>query len=102
MEHFVLSSMGDNEDRHWWYRARRVNVARLISRFCKLPQNAKILEAGCGTGGNLKMLQDFGSVDAFELDDTSRKTAESKSGLKIPYGALPDGVPKNLKNYDYT
>ncbi|MEM7243685.1 MAG: GtrA family protein [Pseudomonadota bacterium] len=100
MEDFVLSSMGENEERHWWNRARRAIVARLISRFCGLPKRARILEAGCGTGGNLEMLQEFGVVESFEIDDVSRKTAVAKSGLDIPYGVLPDGVPKHLKDYN--
>ena len=100
MEQFVLSSMGENEERHWWNRARRVIVSRLISRFCGLPKKAKILEAGCGTGGNLEMLQRFGKVESFEIDDASRNTAIVKSGLDIPYGVLPHGIPEELKDYN--
>jgi glycosyltransferase involved in cell wall biosynthesis len=37
---------------------RRVRAAR----------GTRLLEAGCGTGGNLRMLAQFGQLDAFELD----------------------------------
>jgi SAM-dependent methyltransferase len=41
------------EDHHWWFRGRRAVVESLLSRTA-LPQAPRILDAGCGTGGNLK------------------------------------------------
>jgi hypothetical protein len=31
-------------------------------------QGARLLEAGCGTGGNLAMLSRYGALEAFEFD----------------------------------
>jgi SAM-dependent methyltransferase len=46
------------EDRHWWYRGRWAVVEALLSRV-DLPARPRILDAGCGTGGNL---QKFGAM----------------------------------------
>lgn len=40
------------EDRHWWFRGRRRVVEALLAR-TELPARPRILDAGCGTGGNL-------------------------------------------------
>lgn len=45
------------EDSYWWYRAlQKVLVGSLKEVLAKNPQ-AKILDAGCGTGGNLQALR---------------------------------------------
>lgn len=92
--------MGQQEERHWWFAARRQIITKLITKFCRLSANAQILEAGCGTGGNLAFLQNFGTLSAFEYDETSRQTAQEKSGLDIPFGALPDAAPFPDKEFD--
>lgn len=39
------------------------------------------------------MLQKFGSIDAFELDDDARDIAKTKLPIDIKPGMLPDGIP---------
>lgn len=41
------------EERHWWYRALRSLVARELARTVARPAAARVLDAGCGTGGGL-------------------------------------------------
>jgi 2-polyprenyl-3-methyl-5-hydroxy-6-metoxy-1,4-benzoquinol methylase len=56
------------EDRHWWFAARRGIVAALVSRMAR-GQRWKVLDAGCGTGGNAGALakdHDVLGVDAAE------------------------------------
>ncbi len=48
------------EDRHWWFVARRRILSEALTRCIDLPASADILDAGCGTGGNLPMLARFG------------------------------------------
>lgn len=48
------------ENNHWWYVGMR-NIARAMLRQLPLPPNAAILDAGCGVGGGLKWLSEFGS-----------------------------------------
>jgi SAM-dependent methyltransferase len=97
MERFVYQQMAELDERHWWYRARRDVVAALIRRAVHPPGEAAILEIGCGTGHNFKMLAEFGQVDALELDDEARAIAEQRLGQTIMRAPLPalEGVPEH-------
>jgi SAM-dependent methyltransferase len=53
------------EDRHWWYRGRWAVVEALLSRI-DLPATPRILDAGCGTGGNLQKYQRLGVASGIE------------------------------------
>lgn len=84
------------EEKHWWYLGRREIIISYISDL-NLPAEASILEVGCGTGGNLKMLSQFGSVVAIEMNDAAIKYASSSNSgyAKIYPGWLPDNI-KNI------
>jgi SAM-dependent methyltransferase len=47
------------EDSHWWFRGRWAVVEALLSRIT-LPADPHILDAGCGTGGNLQRYTHLG------------------------------------------
>ena len=59
-----------------------------------------MLEAGCGTGGNLAMLARFGKLEAFELDEEARAIAQTKQPIAVKYGMLPDGIPFSPGTFD--
>lgn len=49
--------MAELEAEHWWYRALRQHIADCLQRFGhRLPPAPLILDAGCGTGENLRFL----------------------------------------------
>ena len=87
MDRSVYQHMAAMDQRHWWYRARREVLAALIEREVRPPENARILEIGCGTGHNLAMLGQFGKVEAL---------AEQRLGAKVMSAPLPElaEVPK--------
>jgi SAM-dependent methyltransferase len=87
------------EDKHWWFIGRRHILDKVI-RQLKLPENAKILEAGCGTGGNLQMLARHGQVEAMELEETAREFANKRQVTAVRYGSLPDIIPFENEKYD--
>lgn len=95
MERIVYDRMAELDERHWWYRARREILGDLIRRRIALPEGARILEVGCGTGHNLPMLQRFGRVDAIEVDGAARAIASRRLGHAVMNAPLPElhGVP---------
>jgi SAM-dependent methyltransferase len=99
MEQAIYRRMRDLEDRHWWFQGRRSIVIRQIERL-GLPQDASILDAGCGTGGNLPMLGRFGHVTGVEYDAGARVLARSRGETEILAGSLPDGMPSLEHDFD--
>jgi SAM-dependent methyltransferase len=100
MDPAVYERMAAHEDRHWWFVARRRILDRLIARRIEPQRDCKILEAGCGTGGNLEMLGRFGRAAAFEPDATARTLAIAKSVAEVRNGSLPDHVPFAPESFD--
>jgi len=100
MDRIVYDRMAAHDSTHWWYRARRHILADYLERWGDLPANAKILEIGCGTGHNLPMLGQFGSVDAIEIDPAAREIASKRLGKPVGSSPLPqlEGVERG--SYD--
>lgn len=97
MERIVYDRMAELDERHWWYRARREVLRALIERRMTLPDpdEARILEVGCGTGHNFQMLRHFGRLDGLELDAAARAIASQRLGHAVMDSPLPQlsGVP---------
>ena len=67
-------------------------MQRVISSL-SVPDQARVLDVGCGTGGNLELLSQFGQVSAMEVDDTARNLAQTRNIADVRAGRLPDGIP---------
>jgi SAM-dependent methyltransferase len=100
MEKVVYARMAEQEDNHWWFRGRREILSSLIHRRLTLPPGARILEVGCGTGGNLAFLSSLGELDAIEYDDDARAIASEKSGIAVKAGGLPNDLTVDDGAYD--
>ena len=90
MERIVYDRMAELDSRHWWYRARREVLARLIETKVKPPPQARILEIGCGTGHNPEMLGRFGTVEAVEMDNSAPAIAAERLGGPALRAPLPE------------
>jgi SAM-dependent methyltransferase len=76
---------------HWWWVARRKVLRRLLDRFLGKERKRKILEVGCSTGSNLRMLQDYGTVHAMEVHGPAVEYCRMRyPGIRIYDGGIPD------------
>jgi SAM-dependent methyltransferase len=75
------------EDRHWWYRGRRTVLNRVIKNL-GLPEHARILDAGCGSGRNMVELSRYGTVRAIELSPASVELARARDAGEVVEGSV--------------
>jgi len=99
MEAEALQRMRAVEGEHWWFVGRRAILADTLSRI-GLPRSARILEAGCGPGGNLAMLSMFGDVSAIEPDAESASYARERGTAEIRIGRMPGDLPFERGSFD--
>lgn len=100
MERAAYALMASHEDRHWWFTGRRAVIGALLDRL-DLPASPRILEAGCGTGGNLGMLERRGHVSAFEPFDEATESARDRNPrADVRTGKLPDDLPFTESSFD--
>ena len=81
------------EGEHWWYRGMHSSLRRAINDL-KLPINARILDAGCGTGGNLAWLEQTAPAFGIDLSATALSHACAKTSaalVRADVSALPFG-----------
>ena len=99
MDPSVYDEMLEQENAHWWFLTRRRIIKTVLQRL-KLPTKATILDAGCGSGGNLPMLSGLGVLYAFEMNDKARAHAKNRQLATIEAGRLPDAIPFPGQTFD--
>jgi SAM-dependent methyltransferase len=75
------------EDRHWWYRGRRTVLHGVLTAL-EVPDGARILDAGCGSGRNMVELARYGAVTGIELSDTSVELARARHSGEVIAGSV--------------
>ncbi len=57
------------EESHWWYVGRRRIIQSLVEKICRTLNSSRprILDVGCGTGANLKMLAAYGRAEGVDI-----------------------------------
>jgi len=89
------------ENEHWWFRGRREILASVLDRHLPpRPSPRRVLEVGCGNGGNLTLLARYGSVFAIEMDDRARERASLRGIGTVARGWLPDAIPFADDSFD--
>lgn len=92
MQAEIYKNMADVQQEHWWFVARRQILKAVIGTLA-LPHRPRILEIGCGPGGNLSMLAAFGELSAMEYDESARALAQRLGVCAVARGGLPEPVP---------
>jgi len=82
METEQYAIMAQAEELHWWYRGLRDLLKQsLLQPDLRLPARPSVLDAGCGTGANLKFLWELLSpnyLGGFDISEQARTCAMVK------------------------
>ena len=74
--------MAAAESESWWFRARRRILNQVIGQL-ELPPDPRIVDIGCGTGGNLPMLAQHGYVTGIEASAHAASLARNATSLAV-------------------
>ena len=102
MQHHTYAIMNNVEDSHWWYVGRRQILESFLERITGelriTNDELRILDVGCGTGGNLEMLKKFGAAEGVDVSDEALEFCRSK-GLTVHKG-LAEELPFADESFD--
>lgn len=93
MEAELYQQMFEQEQRHWWFRAKRRVVLSLLQRLVPAEGGRpRVADIGCGCGATLLELGLH--YDAVGIDGSPLAVEFSKRrGVTVVEGLLPDGIP---------
>lgn len=86
------------QDRHWWYLGARAAYRTLLD-LGLASRPGRILEVGSGTGGNLALLEEYGTVCGLELSARALAMTGSRPGLGLVQGSA-DRLPFSDGSFD--
>jgi SAM-dependent methyltransferase len=89
MDERLMQTMLDVDEHHWWYRGRRQIIHAELDRLA-LPDAARVLDAGCGSGRTLQELVRYGAVEGVELNEDAAKMAGERGDGEVKVGRLED------------
>lgn len=69
--------MLSSDERHWWYRGRRRVLRTQLDRL-ELPDGARALDAGCGSGRTLDLLASYAAASGVDLSPDAVGTARAR------------------------
>jgi len=86
------------ESAHWWYVGTREISFEMLERSLPKKSDLNSLDVGCGTGGNLKRLTNYGKTEGIDVDQYAVELAK-QNGYNCRVG---DMLNLNLppENYD--
>ena len=78
------------EETHWWYVGRRRIIQSLVQKICNTldKPDPRILDVGCGTGANLKMLATCGRVEGVDISPQAVEFCRQRGLDSVKLGAI--------------
>lgn len=92
MERTEYETMAAVELRHWWYGGMRAVNAALLDSAYPGRRDLRILDAGCGTGGNGAFLRRYGCVAGLDISALALALGQRRLAgwlVRGSVGALP-------------
>jgi SAM-dependent methyltransferase len=89
------------EETHWWYVGRRRIIQYLVEKICTTLNNPnpRILDVGCGTGANLKMLAAHGRAEGVDISSQAVDFCRERGLDSVRLGAA-EQLPYENGSFD--
>lgn len=86
---------------HWWFVARRQIIARLVHRLLSPREGHRIVDVGCGTGGNISCFsKDYSCVGIDPSEDAIRWAKERFPDVEFIQGYAPQDLSHEQQHAD--
>ena len=104
MQSHTYAIMREVEDKHWWYVGRRRIIADFVRRICDQVRaegnsEPRILDIGCGTGGNLETLSGFGQAEGVDISSEALDFCRARGLNNVRQGAA-ESLPYESESFD--
>ena len=99
MERTEYLVMAEVEGYHWWYGGMRAITASMLASAYAGRRDLQILDAGCGSGGNLRFLRRYGSVPHAGFGLGFERTILYATGMANIRDVIP--FPRTPNNADF-
>src|SRR3990167_7815124 len=94
MEKIEYQRLHEREYIHWWNIGRRRVLEAALARNLKFsPTERKVLDVGCGAGGNILFLKNFGRVTGFDISEEALSFSSDKGFSQLVLGRA-EKMPK--------
>jgi SAM-dependent methyltransferase len=87
------------EKAHWWTRVRAQLLRLLMKKYVVKHDHLQILDVGCGTGLNSKLLESFGMVSSLDVSPEALHFC-AEQGLKNLYQGEANALPFANGSFD--
>jgi ubiquinone/menaquinone biosynthesis C-methylase UbiE len=94
--------MYDLEENYWWYIGLRNLLLKLLKEIKKEENICRVLDAGCGTGGNIKIFNKLG-IDNYQAFDFSINAVNycHQRGYSNVFLGNVNNIPFNDNQFDF-
>ena len=104
MQMHTYAILREVEGKHWWYLGRRRIMASFVGRIAlelrrDNDTSPRILDVGCGTGGNMQMLLEFGAVEGVDVSQDAVEFCRARAVAPVKQAAAED-LPYNDESFD--
>jgi len=104
MQPHTYAIMREVEDKHWWYIGRRRIIESFVKRICDEIRSegtaeVRILDIGCGTGGNLESISKFGKAEGVDISSEAVDFCRARGFNNVREGAA-ETLPYASESFD--
>jgi SAM-dependent methyltransferase len=94
----AYASIYAKEDVHWWFLGRRKVLSAILEGVGQR-KDGRVLDVGCGTGGNFPFLENYGRVEGCDYSEEAIRFCNLRGGHEVTLASIYD-LPYGDESFD--